>query len=58
MMVDGEPVVFRDPELQRELGVPDAKSAVVELIGADGDILEVATELMVEAGFADDGDPT
>ena len=58
LMVDGEPVVFRDPELQRELGVPDAKSAVVELIGADGDILEVATELMVEAGFADDGDPT
>ena len=41
MEVDGDPVGFRDPELWPELGVSDAKSAVVELIGADGDILAV-----------------
>ena len=56
--VDGDPVGFRDPELWPELGVSDAKSAVVELVGADGDILAVASELMTEAGFgADDEDP-
>ena len=56
--VDGDPVGFRDPELWPELGVSDAKSAVVELVGADGDILAVASELMAEAGFgADDEDP-
>lgn len=59
LTVDGEPVAFRDPELWPELpGASDAKSAVVELVGADGDILAVASELMTEAGFgADDEDP-
>ena len=38
------------------LNVADAKSAVVELIGADGDILSIASELMNEAGFGTDGD--
>ena len=56
--VDGEPVSFRDPELWPDLGVADPKSAVVELIGADGDVLMIASELMTEAGFArDDEDP-
>jgi len=56
--VDGDPVGFRDPELWPELGVSDAKSAVIELIGSDGDILFVASDLMAEAGFgADDEDP-
>lgn len=54
--VDGDPVAFRDPEMWPELGVADAKSAVVELIGADGDILSIASELMNEAGFGTDGD--
>lgn len=58
LQVDGEEVAFRDPELWPEIGVHDAKSAVVELLGADGDILSVAAELMTEAGFgADDADP-
>ena len=57
--VDGVPVSFRDPELQRELHAADAKQAVVELIGADGDVLAVAMRLMEEAGFSgEDGDPT
>lgn len=47
--VDGQPVCFRDLELQRELKVPDAKSAVVALIGSDGDIANVMLTLM-EAG--------
>lgn len=55
--VDGEPVSFRDPELWPELDVADAKSAVVELIGTDGDVLTIAAELMSEAGFGGDDDP-
>lgn len=59
--VNGEPVAFNDPELWPELGVADAKGAVVELIGTDADALAIATELMTEAGFVDrdgDEDPT
>lgn len=59
--VNGEPVAFNDPELWPELGVADAKGAVVELIGTDADALTIATELMTEAGFVDrdgDEDPT
>ena len=44
--VDGQPVCFRDLELQRELKVADAKGAVVELIGSDGDISNVMLTLM------------
>lgn len=55
--IDGQPVGFRDPELQSDFGT-DAKGCVQELIGADGDILTVANELMSEAGFAGDDDPT
>ena len=61
VMVDGEVVGFNDPELWPELGVADAKGAVVELIGTDADALAIATELMTEAGFVDrdgDEDPT
>ncbi len=61
MEVNGEPVAFNDPELWPELGVADAKGAVVELIGTDADALTIATELMTEAGFVDrdgDEDPT
>jgi len=50
-------VVYR----RQELGVADAKGAVVELIGTDADALAIATELMTEAGFVDrdgDEDPT
>lgn len=54
--VDGDPAAFNDPETWRMLNVADAKSAVVELIGADGDILSIASELMNEAGFGTDGD--
>jgi hypothetical protein len=53
LMVDDQPVCFRDLELQRELGVPDAKSAVVALLGADGDIISVAASLLDEGGFSD-----
>jgi hypothetical protein len=59
--INGEPVAFNDPELWPELGVADAKGAVVELIGTDADALTIATELMTEAGFVDrdgDEDPT
>jgi hypothetical protein len=56
--VAGEPVSFRDPELWPEVGAADAKGAVVALIGADGDILSIASELMTEAGFGSDDDPT
>ena len=57
--IGGDVVAFRDPELQAELAVPDAKSAVTELIGADGDVLSVASQLMDEAGFGpDSADPT
>jgi hypothetical protein len=60
--VDGEPVVFSDPELWPELDVADAKGAVVALLGLDADILKVAGELMTEAGFvpqdSGDEDPT
>lgn len=55
--VNGQPVSFRDPELHAAMGVPDAKSAVVELIGADGYVIDVATELMAEAGLAGGDDP-
>ena len=55
--IDGQPVAFRDPELQRDFGA-DAKGCVQELLGADGDILTVANRLMTEAGFAGDDDPT
>ena len=61
VMVDGEVVGFNDPELWPELGVSDAKSAVVALVGTDADTLTIATELMTEAGFVDrdgDEDPT
>ena len=58
LRVDGEPVCFRDPELQQELGVPDAKSAVVALLGGDGDIINVAMQLMEEAGLSGEDDPT
>jgi len=54
--VDGEKVGFNDPELWPELGVSDAKSAVVALVGTDADTLTVATELMTEAGFTGRGD--
>ena len=54
--VDGEPAAFNDPETWRMLNVADAKAAVVELIGADGDILSIASELMNEAGLGTDGD--
>lgn len=57
LLIDGEPVAFRDPALQRDLGT-DAKGAVTALIGADGDVLAVASELMDTAGFTADGDPT
>lgn len=60
VVVDGETVAFRDPELWPQLQVSDAKSAVVELIGADGDIINAAGQLMAEAGLTaeDDADPT
>lgn len=58
LKVDGEPMAFRDPELQRDLGVPDAKAAVVELLGGDGDIINVAMQLMEEAGLSGEDDPT
>ncbi len=54
LTIDGAPVSFRDLDLQRELGVPDAKSAVVDLIGSDGDISRIVGVLLEEAGFADD----
>lgn len=50
--VDGEPVCFRDPALWRDLGVPDAKSAVVALLGSDGDIADVFNTLMEAGGLA------
>jgi len=53
LTIDGVPVAFRDIELQREIGVADAKSAVVDLIGSDGDISNVVQVLLEEAGFGD-----
>lgn len=55
LTIDGDKVVFRDLELQRALGVADAKSAVVDLIGSDGDISNVVQVLLEEAGFGDEG---
>lgn len=52
--VDGAPVNFRDLELQRELQASDGKSAVVALIGADGDIIDVMATLMEAAGLSTD----
>lgn len=60
--VDGVPAGFNEPGLWAEVGVADAKSAVVELVGTDADALVIATELMTEAGFTgrddEDADPT
>ena len=60
--VDGAPAAFNEPGLWAELGVADAKAAVVELVGTDADALTIATELMTEAGFTgrddEDVDPT
>lgn len=51
--IDDEPVNFRDLALQQELSVPDAKAAVVALLGSDADIANVAAALLDSAGFTD-----
>jgi hypothetical protein len=51
---DGNPVTFRDKQLQEWVGAASSRDAVRALYGSDGYVTTVANRLLEEAGYGKD----
>ena len=51
---EGNPLTFRDKQLQEWVGAPSSRDAVRTLYGSDGYVTTVANRLLEEAGYGKD----